>query len=348
MSMKNTNTKLAIAGAGMVGAYLFRVLKNNGHEIDVFDIKPHTRCGITPCAWGTSNGFAELVRASGLEPEDYIMRRVDHVMIDELKVKADLMTIDKPRLVEDLLQDGEINYSPLIPDRYDRIIDATGVSRAFLPGIKDDIVLPCTQCRVETDGMLENRIRFAGIGYAWCFPLSGNTHHIGCGSLFADPERVLEKTDWLGTNPSPNGHTLICRCDGRIRLTGPHGSLPFVTDGPTGGVWGVGEAIGCVAPLAGDGIVPGMRSAQILVDKWDDPEGYAQAILDEFGWMKNERRVVDKLIEMENLGINEALVLRENSKRMGMKIGFRQARILLQRLRQGRKESIQEPPRIKA
>ena len=28
--------KIAIAGAGMTGAYLYRLLRNRGHEIDIF------------------------------------------------------------------------------------------------------------------------------------------------------------------------------------------------------------------------------------------------------------------------------------------------------------------------
>jgi len=60
--------KIAIAGAGMTGAYLYRLLDRKRHTIDIFDRDTGTRCGIKPCAWGTSRGFAERVRASGLDP----------------------------------------------------------------------------------------------------------------------------------------------------------------------------------------------------------------------------------------------------------------------------------------
>ena len=97
-------------------------------------------------------------------------------------------------------------------------------------------------------------------------------------------------------------------------------------------IWGVGEAIGCVAPLAGDGIVPGMRSAQILMKYWENPDGYPEAILRQFDWMKPEREVVDKLRANRRLGMKDALVLRKNSRRMAMKVGLREARALLERL----------------
>jgi flavin-dependent dehydrogenase len=97
-------------------------------------------------------------------------------------------------------------------------------------------------------------------------------------------------------------------------------------------VWGVGEAIGCVAPLAGDGIVPGMRSVRLLLDNWNDPEKYRNAVLDEFRWMKGERGVLDALREAKGVGLREALVLRKNSKRMGMRVGLREAIAFLRHL----------------
>jgi len=94
----------------------------------------------------------------------------------------------------------------------------------------------------------------------------------------------------------------------------------------------VGEAIGCVAPLAGDGIVPGLKSARLLLEWWDNPDGYTRAVLREFDWMKKERAVVDKLRRGEKLGLSSAWVLKKNSKRMGMQVGLKEASILLSHL----------------
>jgi hypothetical protein len=76
-----------------------------------------------------------------------------------------------------------------------------------------------------------------------------------------------------------------------------------------------------------------MRSVEILINNWDDPDGYTKAILKEFNWMKRERKVIDKLIRMKYLGINDAWVLKKNSRRMGMQIGFREAKMLMKNLR---------------
>lgn len=123
--------KIAIAGAGMTGAYLYRLLRSRGHEIDIFDRDPGTRCEITPCAWITSRSFAELVQAAGLDPRKYFLQHLDYIVIDEMRIKAHVFTFNKPGLIKDLLQGAEIKYSALDVTNYERTIDATGVSRAF-------------------------------------------------------------------------------------------------------------------------------------------------------------------------------------------------------------------------
>ena len=324
---------IAIAGAGLTGAYLSRLLNTHGHKIDIFGRNPGTKCGISPCAWGTSRGFGEQVRAAGLDPEKYILQQSDYVVMDDLRIKADLATFNKPSLVKDLLNGSEIIHGPLEKNRYDRIIDATGVSRFFLPALPDDILLPCRQWRIRTEAELENRIKLGRIGYAWCFPLSNHEYHIGCGSLISDPLKIMKKLGWIENLPGPGNKDIICACCGTIRLTAPQYSQPFVRNDGSVEVWGVGEAIGCVAPLAGDGVVPGLKSARILLDCWDDPTAYKEALLREFRWMESERTVINRLRGSEPLGLMEAWVLKKNSRRMGMQVGLKESLLLLRNLR---------------
>ena len=317
-------------GAGMTGAYLYRLLQGRNHSLSIFDRRPGTRCGLTPCAWGTSRGFQELVTDSGLDPSRYILQRFDYILMEGLRLKADLMTFDKQRLIQDLLQGAEVQYSPPDFGGFDRVIDATGVARALLPPLAEDLILPCIQYRLETEIPLDNQIKLGRIGYAWCFPLSDREVHLGCGSLLSDPGPVLKGLNWMDDR---DRQKILCACEGSIRLTAPHYSQPFVAAGAAGGVWGVGEAIGCVAPLAGDGIVPGMKSVQLLMKWWDDPSAYTRAVLKEFDWMKPERAVIDKLRKNRSLGLNDARVLKRNSRRMGMQVGLKEAAALLLRLR---------------
>ncbi len=321
--------KIAIAGAGMTGAYLYRLLDKERHTVQVFDGAPKTRCGLTPCAWGTSRGFADLVAAAGLDPHAYVLKKTDHVIIDGLRIPADLMTIDKPRLVGDLLEGAAIAHEELDAACYDRIIDATGAARSFLPPVQDDVILECAQWRIETETRLENRIQLGEIGYAWSFPLFPKEYHVGCGSLAGEPRTIMEEIGWIDRERQ----NIRCACAGAIRLAAPRHARPFVAVHGTTEIWGIGEAIGCVAPLAGDGIVPGMRSVQILMQWWDDSSGYTEAILREFAWMEDERRVIDKLRSGKRLTLRDARVLNRNAKRMGMKVRIKEAAALLERLR---------------
>lgn len=333
MSAKKNKSNLAIAGAGVAGAYLYRLLSREGVRIDVFDVRHKTKCGVSPCAWATSVGFTELVEASGLDPDKYILQQIDYLAVDEMKVKVELMTIDKPRLVRDFLKGAEIKYAPLNVKEYDRVIDATGLSRTFLPPIKEDILSSCIQYCVQNNGCVEDRVEPGKIGYAWCFHLADNQYHIGCGSLVEKPSRFMKDLGWLDTYQLNPGENILCGCTGKIRITGPHHSEPFMGEGPSEGIWGVGEAIGCVGSVVGDGIVPAMRSVQILLNNWDDPGGYRESILEEFSWIDDERRLIDKLRRQEALNLGDAWALKNNSKRVGVNIGITDAARLMKRLK---------------
>jgi flavin-dependent dehydrogenase len=324
--------KIAVAGAGTTGAYAYRLLKNQGLEADVYHRDCRTACGINPCAWGTSKDFLDLVAASGLDPERYVLQATDHVWMDDVRIPGDLMTFDKPALIQDLLKGATIRKDPLDVSAYDRVIDATGISRAYLPPIEGDVLLPCVQRRVETSEPLENRIKLGGVGYAWIFPLSRFGYHIGCGSLAGDPKAYLASLGWIENGGKGSSKKVLCACSGRVRLTAPFASRPFFINEPKRHVWGVGESIGCVAPLAGDGVVPGMRSVQLLLQNWESPEVYTKRILKEFHWMEMERKVIDKLLTKESLGIKDAWVLKKNSRRMGMRVGVKEAVALLKAL----------------
>ena len=42
--------RVAIGGAGIAGAYVFRLLKERGIDADLFDIEKKNRCRLRPCA----------------------------------------------------------------------------------------------------------------------------------------------------------------------------------------------------------------------------------------------------------------------------------------------------------
>lgn len=322
--------KVAIVGAGICGAYLSRLLRDRGCDIHLYDRPTKGRCGLTPCGWGVSPAFNALLAATGLDGEPYILRRFDHLYMDEVRVEADLMTIDKPRLVRDLRMGAEVRLTPAAVRDYDRVIDASGAARALLPPLGNDLVLECCQFLVRSEQPLPSRVQFGGVGYAWSLPLGEDRYHVGCGSLLLDPKEQLEQLGWLGAGEGRRH--ILCRCRGNIRLTGPRQAQPFIVDRQGTEVWGVGEAVGCVAPLAGEGIVPGLQSVQLLLESWDDAERYRQALLAEFRWMEEERAIVERLRRGQAIGLRQARILQRNTRRMGMQVGLRDAITLLQRM----------------
>ncbi len=309
--------RVAIAGMGITGAYLFRLLKKEGINPEIYEVKHSTACGIHSCGWGTSLGFAELTKAVNLDPETYITERFDNITFDGIRLRAEFYTFDKPRFIKDLVESADVKYTPLNMSSFDRVIDATGVARAYLPPIKSDLLMNCVEYRVKASALNHIEVKIGGGGYAWHFPL-GNSVHIGYGSFTEDPiGKVYGKTlsGWDIANP-------ICGCRSVLRASAPEASRPFVLNGSPQ-VIGVGEAIGCVSPLVGDGIVHGMRSVRLLLDCWDDPEAYTEKILREFEWLDEERKVVDKMVHSEKLNILDALVLLRNSRRrMGIKMSI--------------------------
>ncbi|MDP1615331.1 MAG: hypothetical protein Q8L68_05995, partial [Methylococcales bacterium] len=246
----------------------------------------------------------------------------------------ELYTINKPMLLGHLNNDSVCVVKPSSFNSYDRIIDATGVKRALLPEIKDDMLLQCVQYRV-TGAKYEHEcaIEYFWIGYFWKFPLGNGMHHLGCGSLTEDPVKKLELSGWL--DAPANVGNIQCGCLGKIRITSPYYSQPFYVKGENGApdVIGVGEAIGAVAPLAGDGIVPAMKSCQILMDNWNKPEEYSKKILTEFAWMKKERDVIDKMVNKKQLSIMDYRVLVNNSKRMGLNLSIKDSMALINKLK---------------
>ena len=324
--------KIAICGAGLVGSYLYRLLSQQGFkQITVFDKRGQnqTSCGISPCAWITSVGFEELIEDVGLEPAQYILRTPNNITMNELKVRGIIKIIDKPKLVADLLAGVKVIGTPAKLNEFDRIIDATGVARTYLPEIRNDIFASCIQYRVSSVETLEDSIDISNVGYAWRFELSNNEYHIGAGSIMIPAEQMLSKLGWL-----ENRRTL-CSCTGKIRFTSPHYSLPFVsttTDKNHCQVWGVGEAIGCVSPLSGEGIIPGLKSARLLLANWDDAEDYQLGILKQFEWMKKERSVVEKTMQGKRIGLIDAQILKNSTKRLGVNFKLNQALKILRSL----------------
>jgi flavin-dependent dehydrogenase len=305
---------IAIAGSGITGGYLAKLLEQKGISPDVYDgMKHDTRCRCRSCGWGVSRGIGTYLADVGIDFNEYLLEPMSSMNFDGLVAKTPLCTIDKPRLIRDFTQGTRLkrqNLGPEKADEYDVVVDATGIARAFLPPCKSDLTLPTLQHRVVVESHGSERLeagvygnRIPGLGYLWIFPLGNNHYHIGIGGIgLVRLDSLLDR--FYQDSSGRFSFTTLCSCDGSVRVASPCYSTPFYfrktrKDGTSQVIVGVGESIGTVAPFTGEGIVHSLDCAGILADFWPDFERYTKSVLARFAWMKKERETLDYLLSYE-------------------------------------------------
>jgi flavin-dependent dehydrogenase len=220
--------KVAIAGAGIAGGYLSRLLTAKGIYPDLYDGIDHgTRCGHRSCGWGAPVNIGEYLSHIDLDLQDYLMEPMFTMNFDGLVAKTPLCTINKPKLLRDLISGLQLQKMKLdqegIQD-YDILVDATGISRSLLPPCRSDLTLPTLQHRVKIEAPagkgLESGVhgnRIPGLGYLWIFPLGNDRYHIGIGGIgLIEHDRIME--EFFHEMADRYTFSRICSCSGVIRV----------------------------------------------------------------------------------------------------------------------------------
>jgi flavin-dependent dehydrogenase len=308
---------VAIAGGGIAGGYLALLLERRGISPEVYDGMDHdTRCGCRSCGWGVPPGIRTLLAEVGLDLDEYLIEPMSSMNFDGLVAETPLCTLDKPRLLRDLIRGARLKRQNLGKEKaedYDVVVDATGITRAFLPPCRSDLTLPTVQHRVAVEsrggdhlgvGVYGNEV--PGLGYLWIFPLGNRQYHIGIGGIgLVRHETLLDK--FYHDSSGRFSFTTLCSCRGFIRVASPYYSTPFFSrrtrnEGTPQVIVGVGESIGTVSPFTGEGIVYSLECARILADSWLHPEDYTRSVLARFHWMKKERETLDYLLSRKGKG----------------------------------------------
>jgi flavin-dependent dehydrogenase len=292
--------KIAIVGAGVAGSYLLNRL--SGHEVQCFEMRPKDRW-YTVCAWGTSAPYiSEMVKKAGFNFEDYILHRGEKMIVDygtgtfDMPLKG-LVSYDKHRLCEDMLSGHDVHWGEKIQKGdarladFDLVVDATGFYRALLPKIQNDLVVPCVEYQVKSKAFPWDDFYikpYPGMtGYLWFFPLGEGLAHIGAGDIHGrykgELEGFLKKYDCE-----------VVRKIGRpVRIFPPAYCQPFAD----GKVVGVGESIGTVYPMLGEGIIPSMQCVETFVRELPDIEAYSEEILKQYDFYTKVFRFVKAKID---------------------------------------------------
>ena len=278
--------KIAVVGVGVAGAYLLNRIPPE-HQVEAFEMKTEQNW-YTVCAWGTSEPFIrDLVKMAGFNFSDYVLHRGKRMVVDlgdeklELKLRG-LVTYDKHRLTHDMIEGKKVHWGQHLTeqdghfDGFDVVVDATGLHRSLLPKVKEDVVIPSLEYQVRSKDLPYDDfvIRpYPGItGYWWYFPLGDGTAHVGAGDLRGRYRGELDEF------VKKYKCEVVRRIGRPVRVTPPKFCEPFFD----GKVVGVGESIGTVYPMLGEGIIPSMQCSNIFVEHIGDQEGYRRAVLEHF------------------------------------------------------------------
>ncbi|MFZ0328772.1 MAG: NAD(P)/FAD-dependent oxidoreductase [Nitrososphaeraceae archaeon] len=341
--------KIAIAGAGVAGSYLGCLLNRMGHDVNIFEAsKKENHWPV--CAWGASyhmlSGFSAKV---GLNFDNYVLHvgkvlRMDlpNNTTESLDLRG-LVTYDKHRWEEDMLSGIKIEYgTTCMPNsfpyfKYDLVADCTGLHRTMLPKSKEDFIIPAYEFLVENIQGLDEFyvIGYKGArGYFWYFPLDQEKAYVGAGDL---DRKYYGIQDFFEKHPKSR----IMKKIGRpIRLAPPKRMEPF----KSGNVIGVGESIGCVFPMLGEGIIPSLLCCDLFLDSLEESsiinfDEYRRKVLKKFAYYDDVYRIVrlkmeNKLNMVRHLNLVMSMYrnMKREEKRFGFEINFGKMRRLVNAL----------------
>jgi len=323
--------KIAVVGIGVAGVYLLARLKNE-HEVTGFERSTQENHD-SICAWGTTKGpMHEFTKKCGLNFNDHVIHEGKTMYIDmnsqrfTIKLMG-LCTYNKIGLIKDMVKSCKVHYGtvPKIEDlesEFDIIIDSTGFHRSYLPRLVRDFHVPTFQYKVE----YENGVPFDDFylkpfvsmsGYFWYFPLGKNLAHIGAGDK--NRTHITETNAFL----KKYGGKVIKTVGRPIRLATPDMCEPFYHRK----VVGVGESIGTVYPLLGEGIIPSLTCADIFIENLGNNERYRLEVLEQFSIYQKVLSFIRNKMESK-FGILKHFAdliaiyryMKKNEKRFGMEI----------------------------
>jgi len=283
--------KVAVVGIGVAGAYLMNQLSNN-HDIHVVGFeRMEEKNHDAVCAWATcENIMKDYAKKCGLDFENYILHDGKKMTVDIddnrnicVNLKG-MISYDKLKLIQDMIKGTNIVYNKVpqkstLEQEFDLIIDSTGFHRHYLPKLKDELWIPCIQYKVKYD----NTSPFDDFylkafpslsGYFWYFPLGNGYAHIGSGDF-----RRKHTNEFLEYFLKKYNCTIIKKVGRPVRITPPSKCLPF-NDGKK--TVGVGESIGTVYPLLGEGIIPATICAELFINNINNLTNYYNDVLNHF------------------------------------------------------------------
>jgi flavin-dependent dehydrogenase len=266
------------------------------------------------CAWATcENVMSDMMKKCGLNFETYVMHKGKHMLVDfnnqlyhgrdkiiDIQLKG-MVVYDKLKLIQDMIKGtriefGKVPKKEILESDFDLIVDATGFHRNYLPKLKNEMWIPCVQYKVKyaADRIPHHDFYLKAFpsmnGYFWFFPLGNGYAHIGAG----DFERKQNNT-FVEFFLKKYECEILKKVGRPVRISPPAYCEPF-TDGKKS--IGVGESIGTVYALLGEGIIPATWCAELFVRHINDLNAYRNEVIKKFKIYTS----VYKFIQLKILG----------------------------------------------
>jgi flavin-dependent dehydrogenase len=333
--------KIAIAGAGVAGSYLGFMLQKLGHDVKIFESsKQETHWAV--CAWGASRNILEkFSKDVGLNFNEYIFHVGKKLRMELPNNKEEsleligLVTYNKQKWEHDLLKNLTVIYDfkcssnfPFVD--YDYVLDCTGLHRSLLPKSRTDFIIPAYEYLIENPNTSSNDNEFYVIGYKgargyfWYFPIDKGRAFVGAGDI---DRKYYGIKEFFHKNPSAK---IIKKIGRPIRLAPPKRMEPFFNNN----VIGVGESIGCVFPMLGEGIIPSLLCCEIFLNIFDKSKNfnfklYRNSVLKKFNYYDDVYKIVrlkmeGKLSTIKHfpLMMKMYLSMKKEEKRFGFEINL--------------------------
>lgn len=330
----------AIAGAGVAGSYLGNMLQKRGHSVEIFEASKKEHHWPV-CAWGASRHMLErFSNQAGLDFASYIFHVGKKLKIQLPENKGEvldlkgLVTYNKYGWEADLLKNVKVTYGTKMTretfafDKYDYVIDCTGLHRSLLPKSSEDFLIPAYEYLLNNVKGADDFyvIGYKGAkGYFWYFPLEGGQAYMGAGDI----EKKYYGIDaFFKQHPEAK---VIKKIGRPIRLSPSKRMEPFFD----GNVIGVGESIGCVFPMLGEGIIPTLICCDVFLHVLDksskkfDFNKYRKKVLNTFAYYDDVYKIVRlkmdgklRTVRHFNLMMSMYRNMKREEKRFGFEISL--------------------------
>lgn len=344
---------IAIIGAGVAGSYIGKMLHNTNHNITIFEAnKQNSHWPV--CAWGASRHMLEYFsKRADLDFNNYIFHvgktlkmKLPNEKEESLELDG-LVTYDKKQWETDLLDGVSIKYGVTCNKdtfpihQYDYVLDCTGFHRRFLPKGKEDFIIPAYEYLVENVHDIKEFyvMGYKGArGYFWYFPLKDGKAFMGAGDIDRKFYGIKEFFD------SHRDVKIIKKIGRPIRLSPPKLMEPFYSKN----IIGVGESIGTVFPMLGEGIIPSLLCCEIFLQVIEENKNsqdkfsqvaYRDKVLKKFQYYHDVYKIVrlkmdGKLntVKHFNLLLSMYKNMKKDEKRFGFEISFDKMRRMVNAL----------------